>query len=138
MKKLLFGLCSIACLSACATSLMVPYQVNSNPPGAQIYVNRVLMGITPIQLNLQCDRYWMCPAKGPCHWEFHEHDVDEVTAYPADDKLPCQTKSINVCQSKAQPGHIDFDFRPDAIATQQRTDVNVNQDDKTTSPDGTL
>ncbi len=121
MKKLLFGLCFVACLSACATSSMVQYQVNSTPPGAHIYVNNVLMGIAPIQVELQCDKQWACPAGDSCHWESHHDDVDEVTAFPANDNLgPSQTKRVSACDLKAQLGYIDFNFGPDSGQTMKK------------------
>jgi len=138
MKKLLFGLCSVACLSACAISTPVPYQVNSTPPGAQIYVNGVSMGIAPIQIELACDKRWVCPAEASCRWEFNDY-VYEVTAHPTEDNhgLP-QTKRVNnVCQQKALAGQIDFDLGPDTVAQRQPIDVNVTQNDKTTSLDDT-
>jgi len=136
MKKLLFVLCSVACLSACATSTKMPYQVNSTPPGAQIYVNGVSMGIAPIQIELACDKLWLCPASAPCHWEFDDY-VYEVTAHPTDNDGLSQTERVNVCQLKAQAGQIDFDLGPDAVAQRQTIDVNIVQSDKTTSLDDT-
>ncbi len=116
MKKLLFGLCSVACLSACAISTPVPYQVNSTPPGAHIYVNGVSMGSAPVQVELACDKRWVCPADATCRWELEDY-VYEVTAYPAEDNPgPSQTKHVNVCQLKAPAGQIDFDLGLDAVA----------------------
>ena len=138
MKKLLFGLCSAAYLSACAISSPVPYQVNSTPPGAQIYVNGVSMGIAPIQIELACDKHWFCRAESKtCGWEFDDY-VYEVTANPTDNPGLPQTKRVNACQLKAPAGQIDFDLGPDAVAQRQPTDVNVNQNDKTTSLDDTI
>jgi len=139
MKKLLFGLCSVACLSACAISTMVPYQVNSTPPGAQIDVNGVSMGIAPIQIELACIKRWVCPP-GPhahCRWEFDDY-VYEVTAHPTKDNPGLsQTERVNVCQLKAPAAQINFDLRLDAVAPRQTIDVNANQKDKTTSLDDT-
>ena len=116
MKKLLFALCSVACLSACAVSTPVPYQVNSIPPGAQIYVNGVLMGIAPIQIELACDKRWVCPANTLCHWEFDDY-VYEVAAHPTTDNPGLsQTKRVDVCQQKDPAGQIDFAFGIDAVA----------------------
>ena len=110
MKKLLFGLFFVACLSACAMSSTVPFQVSSTPPGAQIYVNHVLMGVAPIQIELACDKHWACPAGDSCRWEFHE-GMDEITAYPTNDNQgPSQSKRVDACQGKAGSGYIDFDF----------------------------
>lgn len=110
MKKLLFWLCSVACLSACAISARVPYQVNSTPPGAQLYVNGVSMGIAPIQIELACDKLWVCPASATCHWEFDDYAY-EVTAYTTKDNPGLsQTKHINPCQPEARAGQIYFDL----------------------------
>ncbi len=127
MKQLLFGLCSVAFLSACAMSSIVPYQVSSTPPGAKIYLNHALIGTAPVQIELTCYKHWACPAGASCSWEFHD-DVDEVTAYPAEDKSgPSQTKHVNSCQEKEQPGYINFDFGPDSVATLQNADVKLDQ-----------
>jgi len=116
MKKLLFGLCSVAFLSACAISTRVPYQVNSTPPGAQIYVDGVSMGIAPIQIELACDKRWVCAAAAPCGWEFDD-TVYEVTAHPTKDNPGLsQTKRVSACQLKAPSGHIYFDLGLDAVA----------------------
>ena len=109
MKKLLFGLCSVACFSACAASITVPYQVSSTPPGAQIFVNGVSMGIAPIQIELACDKRWVCVAGIPCRWEFDDA-VYEVIAHPNEDNPgPSQTKRINPCQLEVLPGNIYFE-----------------------------
>jgi len=137
MKKLLFGLCTVACLSACAFSKMVPYQVNSNPPGAQIDVNGVSMGIAPIRIELACDKRWLCPAGTRCHWELVDY-MYEVTAHPTDDNPGLsQTERVNVCELKAAAGKISFDLRLAAAAPLQTIYVNVNQNDITTSLDDT-
>jgi hypothetical protein len=108
VNKPLFWLCSVAFLSACAFSTRVPYQVNSNPPGAQIYVNGVSMGIAPTQIELRCDERWFCPADDPpCRWKDSDY-VYEITAVK-DNTGFSQTKHVNPCQIKA-PGQIDFDI----------------------------
>ncbi len=110
MKKMLFWLCFGACLSACAVSARVPYQVTSTPPGAQIYVNGVSMGAAPVQIELACDKLWVCPDKAPCGWEFSDH-ASEVTAYSAGDNSDLsQTKRVIACRLKAPAGQISFDF----------------------------
>jgi PEGA domain len=110
MKKLLFWLCSVACLSACAVSTRVPYQVTSTPPGAQIYVDGVSMGAAPVPIELACDKLWVCPADAPCRWEFSD-DASEVTAYyPGDNSDLSQTKRVIACRPKAPAGQIYFDF----------------------------
>ena len=116
MKKLLFGLCSVACFSACAASITVPYQVSSTPPGAQIFVNGVSMGIAPIQIELACDKRWACVAGTPCGWDFIDA-VYEVTANLNNDTPSLsQTQRVNACQLKAPPGHIHFDLGSDTFA----------------------
>ena len=138
MKKLLFGLCTVAYLSACAMSSRVPYQVNSTPPGAQIYVNHVSMGIAPIQIELACDKSWRCRDGATCGWDLDDY-VYEVTAYPAEDNSgPSQTKRVNACQLKDPSGYIHFDFELDAVESRQGIDVNVNQNDKPASSDETI
>jgi hypothetical protein len=135
MKKLLFGFCSAACLSACVMSSVVPLQVNSTPPGARIYVNHISVGIAPLQVKLACDKRWICPADAPCAWQYDDEDVDEVTAYPPEDNAgPSQTKRVNACQQTNSSANIIFDFGPGAAEPRQSTDVNVNQEDKTTAP----
>ena len=138
MKKLLFGLCSVTYLSACAMNSRVPYQVNSTPPGAQIYVNHVSMGIAPIQIELACDKIWRCRGAAPCGWDLDDY-VYEVTAYPTEDNSgPSQTKRVSACQLKDPSGYIYFDLELDAVESRQRIDVNVNQSDKTASLDDTI
>ncbi|MEJ2695598.1 MAG: hypothetical protein P8013_03025 [Candidatus Sulfobium sp.] len=136
MKKILFWLCSVACLSACAFSTRVPYQVSSATPGAQIYVNGISMGIAPIQIELRCDKVWRCPAGGSCSWELSDY-VYEVAAQSSEDNsgLP-QTKRVDPCQLKEGPGQIHFDVGSDAVASRP-IDVNVNQNDKAISLDDT-
>ncbi len=93
------------------------------------------MGITPIQIELACDRRWVCAADAPCGWEFDDA-VDEITAYPTEDNPgPSQTNRVNACQLKDPSASINFDFGPDAAASRQSMDVIVNQNDKTTSLD---
>jgi hypothetical protein len=96
------------------------------------------MGITPIQIELACDRRWVCAANAPCGWEFDDV-LDEVTAYPTEDNSgPSQTIRVNACQPKDPSASINFDFGPDAAETLQSMDVIVNQEDKTTSLDNTI
>jgi tetratricopeptide (TPR) repeat protein len=110
MKKLLLSLCCVACLSACAISTGVPYEVTSTPPGARIYVNGVSMGAAPVRIELACDKLWVCPADAPCSWVFSDH-ADEVTAYPPEDNSDVlQTKRIIACRLKAAAGKIEFDL----------------------------
>ena len=132
MKKLLFGLCSAACLSACAMSSSVPYQVNSTPPGAQIYVNSVSMGIAPIQIELACDKIWRCSAGGDsdCRWD-HDDYVYEVTAYPPKDNPgQSQTERVNVCRLQGPSGYISFDFgrsRDQGVLSEQEYQQKVDK-----------
>ena len=103
----------------------VPYQVNSTPPGAQVYVNHISMGIAPIQIKLTCDKRWVCAATAPCGWE-SDDAVDEVTAYPPEDNPgPSQTKHVNACQLKDSSAYINFDFGPGAAESRQSVDVDA-------------
>lgn len=134
MNKLLFWFCCLACLSACAFSTRMPYQVNSTPAGAQIYVNGVSMGIAPLQIELRCDKRWYCSAANShCRWLPSDYAY-EVTAIKENPELS-QTKHVNPCRLK-DPRQIHFELGSDAVASGS-ADVTANQKEKTTSPDDT-
>jgi hypothetical protein len=108
MKKLFFRLCFAVCLSACALSTRVPYQVNSTPPGAKIYVDGISMGIAPLQIELACDKRWVCPSETACHWDFDDYAY-EITARTTEDNAGLsQSIRITPCQVKEPVGQIDF------------------------------
>ena len=59
MKKILLALSAIVLLSGCAllfkgTNQTVPF--NSDPAGAEVYIDGAKMGTTPLQIQLKVDR----------------------------------------------------------------------------------
>lgn len=137
MKKLLFLLlllCLVSWLSACAYSTRVPYQVDSTPSGARIYVNGVSMGIAPVQIELACDKFWRCPANGPCSWEFSGYEY-KVTAHPAEDNTDLsQTKRVDPCQLKASR-QIHFDVGSGEVVSRP-ADVDQHDNNATVADTG--
>lgn len=117
MKGLLLLVFSAVCLSACAYSTRVPYQVSSTPTGARVYVDGVSMGITPVQIELVCDKIYRCPADDSCSWETSDY-VYKVTAYPTQDNPgQSQTKRVDPCRLKT-PGQIHFDVGTETVVEQ--------------------
>jgi hypothetical protein len=138
MMRLLVALFAVASVSGCATATMVPYQVESTPPGARIEVNSVSMGATPTTIELQCSKRWVGVAVTPGGWAF-DNAVYDVSAFPTKDHPGLsQTKRVNACQLKEPPGRLHFDLGLDTVSPRQRIDVNVNQSDKATSLDDTI
>lgn len=137
MKSILCLLC-IAFLSGCTTVSIVPYEIESNPPGAHIDVNGNSMGVTPTKINLLCKKQWVGLAVAPEGWAY-EHKMTEIVAYLSEDNPGAsQTKRVNPCQLTTPPGRIFFDLRLDPVSPRQKIDVNVNQNDRATTVDDTI
>lgn len=135
MKKLFFALFTAALMSGCATATMVPYQVDSTPPGAKIEVNGTSMGAAPAIIQLQCSKRWVGLAVAPGGWAY-DNAVYDVSAYPTKENPGLsQTKRVNPCQLKEPPGHLHFDLTLDTVSPRQRIDININKSDKDTSLD---
>lgn len=114
----------IVAISGCATATMVPYNVESEPSGAQIEVNGVSMGKAPTLIQLQCNKHWVGLAVAPDGWAY-DNLIYQVSAFPTKDKPGfSQTKHINPCQLKQLPGQIHFDLGLDTVAPRQRIDIN--------------
>jgi len=120
------GFLSITALlfSACATSQMVAFKVNSEPPGARIDVNGVSMGATPTEIDLTCSRRWVGYIDSSDGWAY-DGPTYEVTAYPSSTQRGySQTKRINPCEwkGKATP-QLHFDLGLDRVQPLQRIEV---------------
>lgn len=136
--RLLLALLAVTSVSGCATATMVPYQVESSPPGAQIEVNGVSMGAAPTTIELQCSKRWVGVVRAPGGWAF-DNAVYDVSAFPTKDNPGLsQTKRVNACQLKEPPGRLNFDLDLDTVSPRQRIDINVNQTDKPTTIDDTI
>lgn len=113
-------------LTGCASSDMIPVDIESTPPGAQIDVNGASFGPTPVRVQLACSKRWVGVANAPGGWAY-DRAVYEVTANPAQD-IPgmTQTKSINACEIKSPPAHMRFDMAIEKVAPRQRVDMTVS------------
>lgn len=110
----------------CATANMVPFSVDSVPPGAQVDVNGVTLGHTPTEIQLQCSKRWVGVAVAPGGWAY-DNAVYEVTVYPSKERPGLsQTKRVNACQVKNPPGHLSFDLELESVTPRQRIDVDLD------------
>jgi hypothetical protein len=112
------------CLSGCTETKMVPVTVTSTPPGAQVDVNRVSMGTTPVQVSLSCSRRWAGLMNAPGGWA-HDGSTFEITVYPsAQNPRYSQTKRISPCQW-AGPGdaEVRFDLGLESVTPTQKVEV---------------
>ena len=109
----------------CATATIIPFNVASTPPGAQVDVNGVTLGVTPTEIGLQCSKRWVGLAVAPGGWAYD--DSYEVTVYPSKEKPGfSQTKRVNACQVKDPPGHLSFDLGLESVTPRQRIDVDLD------------
>lgn len=107
---------------------MVPFKVDSTPSGAQVDVNGITFGHTPLEIQLQCSKHWVGVAVAPGGWSYDDA-VYDVTVYPAGDlRGLSQTKRINACQVKSPPGRLSFDLGLDSVTPLQRIDLNISPD----------
>lgn len=121
-KLLLFA--AGVCLFGCADTKMVPVTVTSTPPGAQVDVNGVSMGTTPVQVSLSCSRRWVGVMNAPGGWA-HDGSAFEITVYPsAQNPGYSQTKRISPCQW-AGPGdpEVKFDLGLESVSPTQKVEI---------------
>lgn len=122
----------------CASARMVPFNVVSTPPGAQVDVNGVTLGVTPTHIRLQCSKRWVGLAVAPGGWAY-DNAIYEVTVYPSKGNPGLsQTKRVNACQLKSPPGNLFFDLSLDSVTPRQRIDVNLDTTHAPTSGDSSL
>lgn len=119
---LLFG---YAFLVGCASSNMVPVDIESAPPGAQIDVNGVTLGSTPIRVQLACSKRWVGVMNAPDGWAY-DNAIYEVKAIPMAGEGVVQSKRINSCEIKSPPGRMRFDLAIEKFAPTQRVEVTTN------------
>lgn len=132
--KSMAALISAGLLTGCASSNMVPIEVESSPPGARIDVNGAAFGTTPTTIELGCNKRWVGVMSAPDGWAYS--GAYQVTAYPASGQEGLsQTKTINPCQIQTKPGHMHFDLGLDAVSPRQRVDVNVTTIEKSSVSD---
>lgn len=126
MTRALIGVVIAANLVGCATTNMIPFKVDSVPPGAQVDVNGITLGNTPVEIELQCSKRWVGVAVAPGGWSY-DNAIYTVTVYPAGTLHGLsQTKRINACQVKNPPGHLSFDLELETVTPLQRMDLNIN------------
>lgn len=129
---------SLLALSGCATGRMIPFHVDSTPPGAQVDVNGMSMGITPTEIKLKCSKRWVGLAVAPGGWEY-DNTLYEVAAYPSrDNPGVSQAKRVNPCQIENPPGRLHFDLGLDPVSPRQRVDLNLTQNEKVPSLEDTI
>lgn len=124
MKRTL-GLCfAVAMLSGCAGTKKIDYTITSDPPNAQVDVNGVRMGETPVGVWLSCSRRWVGVMNAPGGWA-HTSGTYEVTAYPPRGyRGYSQTKRIDPCQSiKQKKATLNFDLNLEAVAPRQKYEI---------------
>ncbi|MBH3360474.1 PEGA domain-containing protein [Pseudomonas guariconensis] len=117
-----------AALGGCASSNMVPVDIVSEPSGAQIDVNGVTVGATPVRVQLACTKRWVGVINAPDGWAY-DNAVYEVKAIPMAGAGTVQSKRINSCEIKSPPGRMRFDLAIENYAPTQRVEVST----KTTS-----
>ncbi len=109
----------------CATANTIRFNVDSTPEGAQVDVNGVAQGVTPLQVGLQCSKRWVGVFNAPDGWEY-DRAVYEVTAYPPRRQAGIsQTKRVNACEVQNGVGHLVFDLRLQPLIPRQQIDLNV-------------
>jgi hypothetical protein len=138
VTRVILALFAVALVSGCASAAMVPYHVESTPPGAQIDVNGVSMGTAPTTIQLQCSKRWVGVINAPGGWSY-DRSIYTVVAYPTKENPGMsQTKQVNACEIKHPRGHLHFELGLDTVKPVERIDVNVHQDSKSTSLDDTI
>ena len=113
-------------MSGCASSNMIPFSIDSKPPGAHVDVNGVAMGVTPTSIQLSCTKRWVGIAVAPGGWAYDSAEY-EIEVYPSEGNPGMtQTKTVKACQARniRSPG-ITFDLRLDRFAPRQRVDVRI-------------
>ena len=139
MRKAIGVSLIVTTLQACVVNpgeVKVNYEVTSFPPDAQIDVNGVRMGETPVDVSLNCFRKWVGVANAPGGWT-PTSGTYEVTAYPPHGyRGYTQTKHIDPCQSIDQKNAtIRFDLHLEAVSPKQKFEI-INKDiSDTISPD---
>ncbi len=112
-------------LAGCATATMVPFVVESEPPGALVDVNGVSLGATPTQIQLRCVKRWVGVLNAPGGWAYANPPY-AVTVYPSR-QAPgiSQTKWVNPCEIATPPGRLHFNLGLDSVTPRQRIDIQV-------------
>jgi hypothetical protein len=103
---------------------MVPVKVTSTPRGAQVDVNGVSMGTTPVQVSLSCSKRWVGILNAPGGWAY-DGSAFEIAVYPSSQEPGhSQTKRINPCQW-AGPGtpEVKFDLGLESVWPTQKIEI---------------
>jgi hypothetical protein len=113
-----------ACVFGCAGTTTVPVTVTSTPPGAQVDVNGISVGTTPVQVSLSCSRRWVGVANAPGGWAY-DGSVFEITAYPsAQNPGYSQTKHISPCQwAGAGNAEVKFDLGLESVTPTHKVEI---------------
>lgn len=107
-------------LCACASTEMKSFQVRSAKPGADVDVNGVYMGITPVAVNLSCAKRWVGYMNSSDGYAY-DGTTYAIDVYPTDvSPGTSQRKVINACQwhGQGQP-EIMFDLSLKRTAPEQ-------------------
>lgn len=125
MKFFLFAVMVLA--SACSTTKMVEFRVESEPSGAQVDINGVSAGFTPTSVSLKCGRHFVGYANSSDGYGY-DYSPYNITVYPSKD-LPgeSQSKLIDACQmAENGGGTLRFDLGLQRIQPKQRVDLEVS------------
>jgi hypothetical protein len=124
VSRKLLVVAAAATLFGCTSTSMVPVRVTSTPPGAQVDVDGVSMGSTPVQVSLSCSRRWVGVLNAPDGWAY-DASTFEITIYPSSQRPGySQTKRINPCQW-AGPGspEVKFDVGLESVSPTQKIEI---------------
>lgn len=124
MYKTGFIVAMMLLLTGCATSKNITYSVSSDPVGAQIDVNGVNMGSTPLDISLMCAKRWVGLAVAPGGWA-NTSGKYEVKAYPPKGfSGQSQVKMVNPCEwaGEGKPA-LSFDLSLEKVFPTQKIEL---------------
>ncbi|MFM2036264.1 MAG: hypothetical protein RL459_1529 [Pseudomonadota bacterium] len=126
MKTLSLAL--LLALSGCATPTFITVRVESNPTGAQVDVNQLKVGTTPVDVSMQCTKTWVGVANSPDGWLTGGTNY-VVTVYPqAGSGGTSQTKTVNPCIWRGGGSAVvAFDLGLEKVQPKQRIDLNITR-----------
>jgi hypothetical protein len=113
MKNFIPILILVLALSAgCTSMVQVPYDIYSDPEGAEIEIDGAHMGYAPMVINFSISREWVGLLYSDDGWSYGD-DVFEITAYPPAGSIENapQTKYIKPAYT-IEGGEMHFQFQP--------------------------
>lgn len=103
---------------------MVPYQVTSDPTGAQVDINGTTAGNTPLTIELQCSKTFVGYGNSPTGY-VNATGTYTIVVYPAKGmKGYSQTKRVDPCQYAGDYGKINFNLELDPVLPKERIEIN--------------